>query len=106
MAENVRGSIRVTYPTAMLLQTIRNGGHYGFEMMARTGLASGAVYPALWRLERAGLVESRWESERIAAAADRPPRRYYRLTRAGEHALVEAARRYPLLERIRGDKKP
>ena len=28
---------------------------------------------------------------------DRPARRYYKVTRAGEQALVEAEKRYPLI---------
>jgi DNA-binding PadR family transcriptional regulator len=39
--------------------------------------AEGTVYPALYRLERQGLVRSRWEHGRTRR------RRVYRLTRAG-----------------------
>jgi PadR family transcriptional regulator, regulatory protein PadR len=44
-------------------------------------LAEGTVYPSLYRLERRGLVASRWE------AAGGRRRRMYRLTRAGRGAL-------------------
>jgi DNA-binding PadR family transcriptional regulator len=44
-------------------------------------LAEGTVYPALYRLERAGLVASGWQS----VAGRR--RRVYRLTRRGHGAL-------------------
>ena len=100
------GAIHLTYTTAILLQTIRNGGHYGFEIMDVTGLPSGTVYPALRRLESARLIESRWEDERKAAAGQRPQRRYYRMTRSGEQMLLEALRRYPLLARAAVEKKP
>jgi PadR family transcriptional regulator PadR len=45
-------------------------------------LAEGTVYPALYRLERGGLVTSSWQT----AAGRR--RRVYRLTRRGRGALV------------------
>jgi PadR family transcriptional regulator PadR len=44
-------------------------------------LAEGTVYPALHRLERDGLLSSRWSSE------PGRPRRVYALTRRGEGAL-------------------
>lgn len=68
--------------------------------METTGLPSGTVYPAMRRLERDGLIASRWESQTIADAEQRPPRKYYRLTRAGKTTLDAAYRRYPLLERM------
>src|SRR5436190_1877231 len=45
-------------------------------------LAEGTVYPALYRLERQGLLESSWSD----AGARR--RRIYRLTRRGQSALA------------------
>jgi DNA-binding PadR family transcriptional regulator len=37
----------------------------------------------------------------VAQNESRPPRKYYTLTREGEHALTDAARRYRLLEKPR-----
>jgi PadR family transcriptional regulator, regulatory protein PadR len=45
-------------------------------------LAEGTVYPTLHRLERDGLVKSRWTS------ASGRRRRVYRLTRSGREALL------------------
>src|SRR5437016_8761905 len=45
-------------------------------------LPEGTVYPALHRLERDGLVKSRW------TAASGRRRRVYRLTRSGREALT------------------
>jgi PadR family transcriptional regulator len=52
--------------------------------------AYGTLYKALTRLEREGLLASRWEDPLAAAAEARPRRRFYRLTLEGEGALSEA----------------
>jgi DNA-binding PadR family transcriptional regulator len=49
--------------------------------------AYGTLYRALARLEKMGLLESRWEDPRIAAREARPGRRLYALTGAGEEAV-------------------
>ena len=60
------------------------------ERHARRLTAYGTLYKALDRLERAGLLESRWEDPLIGAGEGRPRRRFYRLTLAGEGALAQA----------------
>lgn len=55
--------------------------------------AYGTLYRALGRLERMGLLESRWEDPAIAAQESRPGRRLYRLTAAGDEAIQRASRR-------------
>lgn len=45
--------------------------------------AYGTLYRALARLQDMGLLKSRWEDPRIAAAEKRPARRLYSLTAAG-----------------------
>jgi PadR family transcriptional regulator, regulatory protein PadR len=62
----------------------------GADLMRATGLASGSLYPILYSLEQAGVLESRWE-EQEPATLGRPRRRLYRLTGAGEQAAREAA---------------
>ena len=57
---------------------------------ARRLTAYGTLYKALTRLERQGLLASRWEDPQIAAAKSRPRRRFYRLTGEGAAALSEA----------------
>jgi PadR family transcriptional regulator len=49
-------------------------------------LAEGTVYPSLYRLERQGLLSSRWD------APDGRRRRVYRLTRSGRRELVRRRR--------------
>jgi len=59
---------------------------------ARLLIAHGTLYRALARLEGMGLLKSRWEDPRIAARENRPGRRLYSLTAAGETSVREAAK--------------
>ena len=90
--------VNLTYPTALVLQALATGHHHGFDIMDATGLPSGTVYPILRRLDREGFVESGWEDHQIAVSEQRPPRRYYEITRAGERLLDDAIGRYRTLE--------
>ncbi len=90
----------LTYPTAVVLMAIRHGHAYGFDVMDATGLPDGTVYPILRRLERRGVLEGAWEDEAIARADQRPPRRYYRLTKVGEEALGDVLERFPTIGRL------
>ena len=75
--------------TLKILAAIRDGDAYGLDLVTRTGLPSGTVYPTLGRLKRRGVVRSRWEDQRIAERDGRPRRRYYELTAEGLRALEE-----------------
>ena len=74
----------------LLLAALEAGPLHGYAVMEalRTGsggrvdLPTGTVYPALHRLERAGLVRSRWSTEGGRR------RRSYELTPAGSRALA------------------
>ncbi|HUY57116.1 MAG TPA: PadR family transcriptional regulator [Candidatus Micrarchaeaceae archaeon] len=73
-----------------VLALLRHGEKYGFDL-ARTltdgaGLiaSEGTIYPLLARLRRNGLVATTWRE-----SVEGPPRRYYRLTKAGERALSD-----------------
>jgi PadR family transcriptional regulator PadR len=57
---------------------------------ARTLTAHGTLYKALERMQRAGLLESRWEDPEIAATEARPRRRLYHVTGLGAQALVSS----------------
>jgi DNA-binding PadR family transcriptional regulator len=71
---------------------------HGYEIAKRVAedddakvlTAYGTLYRALARLESMGLLESRWEDPHIAARENRPGRRLYTLTGAGEKALEDA----------------
>src|SRR6266702_3656290 len=88
---------KLSHTAAMILQAIHAGHVYGFSIMEMTGLPSGTVYPALRRLERDDLIRSHWEQQSIADSEQRPPRKYYKLTRAGRATLESSQKRYPLL---------
>jgi DNA-binding PadR family transcriptional regulator len=57
---------------------------------ARSLTAYGTLYKALERMERAGYLSSRWEDAELAAGQNRPRRRLYIVTAAGEAALATA----------------
>ena len=91
---------KLSHTAAMILQAIHAGQVYGFSVMEMTGLPSGTVYPAMRRLERDGLIVSKWEQQSIADADQRPLRKYYKLTKTGQLALEVIHKRYPLLEKL------
>lgn len=72
---------------------------HGYEMAKQLAASSdrqslaayGTLYRALSRLEDMGLLKSRWEDPRVAARENRPRRRFYALTAAGERAVRDAA---------------
>jgi PadR family transcriptional regulator, regulatory protein PadR len=85
--------MRLTYPTALVLQALLDGHHHGFDIMDATGLPSGTVYPILRRLDSEGCVRSKWEKQSVAQKEQRPPRRYYELTMGGRQLAGEARTR-------------
>jgi PadR family transcriptional regulator, regulatory protein PadR len=91
---------KLSHTAAMILQAIGAGYIYGYTVMEATGLPSGTVYPALRRLERDRLIRSQWERQSIADAEQRPPRKYYKLTRPGDAALEASRQRYPLITKL------
>ena len=78
----------------MLLATLADGPAHGYRIVTdlrdRSAgafeLSEGTVYPALYRLERAGLLSSRW------AAVGGRRRRLYSLTQKGRRSLAERRR--------------
>jgi transcriptional regulator len=76
----------------LLLAVLAGAPGHGYELSQRLtqrsggelGVHEGSLYPALHRLERAGLVESAWSS------AEGRRRRIYRLTAAGRRAVKQS----------------
>src|SRR3712207_6167461 len=77
---------RITKPTLSLLEALLadpRRSWYGLELMSRTGLKSGTVYPILHRLTKDGWLSVSQE-EVDPAVEGRPRRRLYVLTGVGE----------------------
>ena len=74
----------LSYTGAFVLHAIRSGRRYGFQIMEASGFPSGTVYPALRKLEESKLIRSQWEREEIARGEQRPARKYYEISQAGE----------------------
>ena len=62
---------------------------YGLQLMERTQLKSGTIYPALHRLESEGWLRS-FSEDVDSSAVGRPARRLYALTPTGHTAAEEA----------------
>lgn len=80
--------MRMTTQTHIVLGALMergSAGCYGLEISRATKLRSGTLYPILARLDHAGWVHSEWEAV-DPHDVGRRPRRYYRLTGAGERA--------------------
>jgi len=63
----------------------------GADLIKKTGLPSGTVYPILLRFERLNILESRWEDGNPKDLG-RPRRRFYRLTGSGRALAYSALR--------------
>jgi transcriptional regulator len=82
----------------LILATLQTGPAHGYAiahtLRARSDgafdLPEGTLYPALHRLERAGMVASEWSTQSGRR------RRTYQLTRSGEKALSERRREWRL----------
>lgn len=90
--------IRMTTPVRMVLDALAHADPdsplWGYKLTELTGLGSGTVYPIMERLESGGYVSAMVETPR---PADRPARRFYKLTGTGSVLAADAAaRRAPI----------
>src|SRR3954467_2301607 len=77
--------LRLTFPTLKVLAGLLRGTALdlsGADLARSSRLASGTIYPILFRLERAKWVRSRWGNA-DPPMLGRPRRRFYRLTKLG-----------------------
>jgi PadR family transcriptional regulator, regulatory protein PadR len=100
MRDSDAGPKRVTVPTLQVLDLFlahpERDDIFALEICRTTGLGSGTVSQALFRLEAWGWAESRWENTEEAHGMGRPRRRFYRLTGLGARAARELIqRRFP-----------
>ena len=83
--------------TPLVLAILAEGDSYGYAILKRVRDVSGGqlewtdgmLYPVLHRLERAGLIEARWEQ-----AESGRRRKYYRITPAGREQLADERRQW------------
>jgi PadR family transcriptional regulator, regulatory protein PadR len=83
--------------TPLVLAILAEGDSYGYAILRRVRELSGGelewtdgmLYPVLHRLERSGLVESRWEKTESGRR-----RKYYRVTAAGREHLADERRQW------------
>ena len=74
-----------------LLSLIDDEPSYGYEMAAKLNergvklVSDGSIYPTLSRLQKAGLVEGYF----VEVDGSGPPRKYYRIVKAGRVRLRE-----------------
>jgi PadR family transcriptional regulator PadR len=94
-------SVALSLASAIILRAIGSGHCYGFQIMEATGLPSGTIYPALRRLEAAGLIRSDFDAT-TAVESQGPPRKYFRVTADGKRALRAAGERFPMLASMPG----
>jgi PadR family transcriptional regulator PadR len=75
----------------ILLKLLAEREMYGYQLNTtlqrrseeQFQLKEGTLYPVLYRLEDAGFIEARWETQERGT-----PRKYYRLTEAGTGRLL------------------
>jgi PadR family transcriptional regulator PadR len=71
-----------------VLALLSGGDSYGYDIASRmadaVGMGEGTIYPLMRRLQNEGLV-----STYLRESDSGPPRKYYRLTRAGRTALAQ-----------------
>jgi PadR family transcriptional regulator, regulatory protein PadR len=87
-----RGSLEL-----VVLNLLSQGEAYGYEIVSRLTADSngtlevtdGTLYPVLYRLERAGFVTVRWETQDRGV-----PRKYYQLTEPGRSELAQLRREW------------
>jgi PadR family transcriptional regulator, regulatory protein PadR len=83
--------------TPLVLAILAEGDSYGYAILKRVRELSGGelewtdgmLYPVLHRLERSGLVDSRWEKTKSGRR-----RKYYRVNQAGRDQLADEHRQW------------
>lgn len=83
--------------TPLVLAILAEEDSYGYAILKRVRDLSGGelewtdgmLYPVLHRLEKSGLIESRWEKAETGRK-----RKYYRVTKAGREQLAEERRQW------------
>ena len=92
-----RGSLEL-----IVLHLLSSGEAYGYEIVTKLSdrtqgaleISDGTLYPVLYRLERGGFVDVRWETPQRGV-----PRKYYRLTTEGTAELSRLSQEWTTFAR-------
>jgi DNA-binding PadR family transcriptional regulator len=87
--------------TPLVLAILAEGDSYGYAIIKRVATLSagqlqwtdGMLYPVLHRLERQGLVSTKWGESDSGRK-----RKYYRITRAGRVQLAEQQKQWRVVD--------
>ncbi|MEN6310083.1 MAG: PadR family transcriptional regulator [Acidobacteriota bacterium] len=87
----------------LLLTVLRDGEGYGYQIIKKVKALSGGqlqwsfgmLYPVLHRLEKDGLIASRWKPSEQGRL-----RKYYRLTEAGEKEIEDEKAQWRTVQEV------
>ena len=86
MTESLQIQLKKGVLEMCVLALLSKGDNYAYDIASRmaeaVGMGEGTVYPLMRRMQNDGLV-----STYLVESASGPPRKYYKLTRAGAAAL-------------------
>lgn len=90
---DIHGNLLRGHLEGMVLSVLERGEGHGYDILKRLqdlgngalDLREGSLYPALYRMEEAGLVQAHWESDDSPRRG--PRRRTYALTEKGRRQL-------------------
>lgn len=95
--------VRITVPTVKVLRVLLADPKtpiWGLEIVKRTDLLTGTVYPIMDRLETLGWVTAEWE---VDNDRNGPRRRYYRLRPEAVEIAEQTLVKYAEVKKVRED---
>src|SRR5215469_7532890 len=98
--QDIGGDLLRGHLETLILSMLEQGQAHGLEILRRLEeagcgalrLKEGSLYPALYRLEEAGLIASAWEDGTSNRRG--PRRRVYHLTKKGTRRLAEGGEQW------------
>lgn len=104
--QNINGDQLRGHLETLVLSALESGEAHGLEIVKRLDAAGsgalklkeGSLYPALYRLDQAGLIKGKWEGENTGRRGAR--RRIYRLTRKGKRQLTQGRQEWTDFVRV------
>lgn len=89
----------------IILGILKQGSSYGYLIIKKIkelsggslAYSDGMLYPVLHRLEKEGLIQSKWTMN-----GESRPRKYYEITDAGKEALVQEKQQWSQVNAVLG----